>query len=97
MWALPVKLNSTDCTHGHCPYSYTLKPGCFQSSYWHSSRECCPQGWGGCSQGWATNLSGSPAGGNLAEMLDQPKLSLLYLAPPQEAVSSFSFSQFICT
>lgn len=29
MWALPVKLNSTDCTHGHCPYSYTLKPGCF--------------------------------------------------------------------
>lgn len=29
MWALPIKLNSTDCTHGHCPYSYTLKPGCF--------------------------------------------------------------------
>lgn len=29
MWALPVKLNSTDCTHGHCPYRYTRKPGCF--------------------------------------------------------------------
>lgn len=29
MWALPVKLNSTDCTHGHCPYSFTRKPGCF--------------------------------------------------------------------
>lgn len=32
-----------------------------------------PEGWGGYSQCLATNLSGSSAGGNLAEMLGQPK------------------------
>lgn len=32
-----------------------------------------PEGWGGCSQCLATNLSGSSAGGNPAEMLGQPK------------------------
>lgn len=59
----------TDGTHGHCPYSYTLSIVLVLAQL----QGMLPEGRGGCSRCLATNLSGSSAGGNLAEMLGQPK------------------------
>lgn len=42
MWAPPFKLNSTDCTHGHCPYSYTPKPGCYSPPAGTASGNAAP-------------------------------------------------------
>lgn len=70
MWALPFRLHYTDCTRGHCPYSSTLNSIVLALAQLQGMP---PEGWGGCSQCLATNLSGSSAGGNPAEMRGQPK------------------------
>lgn len=88
MWALPVKLNSTDYTHGHCPTAI-LQHQAASVLPLAQLQGTVPQKWGGFSQCRATNLSGSPAGGNLAEMLGQPKLPLLYLFPHRKLSRAF--------
>lgn len=42
MRALPFKLNSTDCTHGHCPYSYIPKSGCYSPPAGTASGNAAP-------------------------------------------------------
>lgn len=75
----------TDCTRGPCPLSYILHrlytwalPLQLYSNIsivlvLAQLQGTLPEGRGGCSRCLATNLAGTSAGGNLAEMLGQPK------------------------
>lgn len=75
----------TDCTRGPCPLSYILhrlyRWALPSQLYSKTSivlvlaqlQGTLPEGRGGYSRCLATNLTGSSAGGNLVEMLGQPK------------------------
>lgn len=97
IWALPVKLNSTDCTHGHCPYIFTLKPGCFSPPIGTAPGNVAPgmgrmQSVPGYEPLWQPSRWKSCRDAGSAQAASPVPDS-----SPQEAVSSLSFGQFICT
>lgn len=94
MWARPFQRHSTDCTHGHCPYSYILSVVLVLAQL----QGMLPEGREDAVGAWLqTSLAAQQVEILQRCWVSPSMLPLLYLAPMQEAVSSFPFSQFIWT
>lgn len=96
MWALPFKLNSTDCTHGHCPYSYTPKPGCYSPPPGTASGNAAP-GKGRMQSVLGYKTLWQPSGWKSCRDAGSAQAVSLVPGSPAGSCLKLSFGQFICT